>query len=199
MARALGPRSEVQAALSARMPAACAAGGRAGGIVDLDVEFVGVTKAFGDFVAVDDISFGVAKGSFFSLLGPSGCGKSTTLRMTSGFEHPDRGASAHRRRGHGRRAALSPADQHGVPALGAVSAHDGGRERRVRPRGRAAAAARDPRAGRPGAGAGRARRVRAAQAEPVVRRADAARRPGARAGEAARRCCCSTSRSARST
>jgi spermidine/putrescine transport system ATP-binding protein len=60
--------------------------------VDPDVEFVGVTKAFGDFVAVDDISFAVAKGSFFSLLGPSGCGKSTTLRMTSGFEHPDRGA-----------------------------------------------------------------------------------------------------------
>jgi spermidine/putrescine transport system ATP-binding protein len=59
--------------------------------VDVDVEFVGVTKAFGDFVAVDNISFAVAKGSFFSLLGPSGCGKSTTLRMTSGFEHPDSG------------------------------------------------------------------------------------------------------------
>jgi spermidine/putrescine transport system ATP-binding protein len=59
--------------------------------VDVDVELVGVTKSFGDFVAVDDISFAVAKGSFFSLLGPSGCGKSTTLRMASGFEHPDRG------------------------------------------------------------------------------------------------------------
>ncbi|MBN9064242.1 MAG: ABC transporter ATP-binding protein [Rhizobiales bacterium] len=59
--------------------------------MELDVEFVGVTKSFGDFVAVDNISFSVAKGSFFSLLGPSGCGKSTTLRMTSGFEHPDSG------------------------------------------------------------------------------------------------------------
>ena len=59
--------------------------------MDSDVEFVSVTKAFGDFVAVDNISFVVAKGSFFSLLGPSGCGKSTTLRMTSGFEHPDIG------------------------------------------------------------------------------------------------------------
>jgi spermidine/putrescine transport system ATP-binding protein len=60
--------------------------------VEPDVELVGVTKAFGDFIAVDDISFAVPKGSFFSLLGPSGCGKSTTLRMASGFEHPDRGA-----------------------------------------------------------------------------------------------------------
>jgi len=59
--------------------------------VDADVEFVNVTKAFDGFVAVDDISFSVEKGSFFSLLGPSGCGKSTTLRMASGFEHPDRG------------------------------------------------------------------------------------------------------------
>ena len=71
--------------------------------MDVDVEFVDVTKAFGDFVAVDNISFAVAKGSFFSLLGPSGCGKSTTLRMTSGFEHPDRGELQDRRRGHGRR------------------------------------------------------------------------------------------------
>ena len=59
--------------------------------MDVDVEFVNVTKAFGTFVAVDNISFAVGKGSFFSLLGPSGCGKSTTLRMTSGFEHPDGG------------------------------------------------------------------------------------------------------------
>jgi spermidine/putrescine transport system ATP-binding protein len=59
--------------------------------MNLDVEFLGVSKSFGDFTAVDDVSFGVEKGSFFSLLGPSGCGKSTTLRMTSGFDHPDRG------------------------------------------------------------------------------------------------------------
>jgi spermidine/putrescine transport system ATP-binding protein len=59
--------------------------------VEVDVEFINVTKSFDKFVAVDDISFAVEKGSFFSLLGPSGCGKSTTLRMTSGFERPDRG------------------------------------------------------------------------------------------------------------
>jgi spermidine/putrescine transport system ATP-binding protein len=89
LARALGPRSEVQASLKIRRPAQKRS--RRGLTVDSDVEFVGVTKAFGDFVAVDNISFAVAKGSFFSLLGPSGCGKSTTLRMTSGFEHPDSG------------------------------------------------------------------------------------------------------------
>ena len=95
-----------------------------GGIVDLDVEFVGVTKAFGDFVAVDDISFAVAKGSFFSLLGPSGCGKSTTLAHDQRLRASGPRRAPHRRRGHGRRPALSPADQHGVPALGAVSPHD---------------------------------------------------------------------------
>ena len=55
------------------------------------VELVGVSKMFHDFTAVDDVSFQVPEGTFFSLLGPSGCGKSTTLRMLSGFEEPDRG------------------------------------------------------------------------------------------------------------
>jgi spermidine/putrescine transport system ATP-binding protein len=55
------------------------------------VAFESVTKRFGDFAAVDDITFVVPEGSFFSLLGPSGCGKSTTLRMVSGFEDPDQG------------------------------------------------------------------------------------------------------------
>jgi spermidine/putrescine transport system ATP-binding protein len=56
-----------------------------------DIEFNKVSKVFGAYLAVDDISFSVPKGSFFSLLGPSGCGKTTTLRMTSGFEWPDAG------------------------------------------------------------------------------------------------------------
>jgi iron(III) transport system ATP-binding protein len=41
--------------------------------------------------AVDDISFEVEKGTFFTLLGPSGCGKSTTLRSIAGLEEPDNG------------------------------------------------------------------------------------------------------------
>ena len=46
------------------------------------VELRGVTKRFGDVVAVDDIDLTVADGEFFSLLGPSGCGKTTTLRIS---------------------------------------------------------------------------------------------------------------------
>lgn len=59
--------------------------------MNFDVEFQNVSKVFADYLAVDDISFSVPKGSFFSLLGPSGCGKTTTLRMMSGFEWPDSG------------------------------------------------------------------------------------------------------------
>lgn len=56
-----------------------------------DVELRGVTKTFGDFLAVDNVSLGVEKGQFLTLLGPSGCGKTTTLRMIAGFIHPTRG------------------------------------------------------------------------------------------------------------
>ncbi len=53
--------------------------------------FDGVTKRFGDLTAVNDVSFSVKRGEFFSLLGPSGCGKTTLLRMLAGFEQPDAG------------------------------------------------------------------------------------------------------------
>jgi spermidine/putrescine transport system ATP-binding protein len=53
------------------------------------VEFSGVSKSFGDLKAVDDISFEIQRGEFFSILGPSGCGKTTTLRLLAGFEQPD--------------------------------------------------------------------------------------------------------------
>jgi spermidine/putrescine transport system ATP-binding protein len=58
---------------------------------EIDVQVEDLTKMFGDFAAVDDVSFSVQRGSFFSLLGPSGCGKTTILRMISGFEVPTRG------------------------------------------------------------------------------------------------------------
>ncbi|MGH2695972.1 MAG: ATP-binding cassette domain-containing protein, partial [Actinomycetota bacterium] len=58
---------------------------------EVDVRLAGVTKRFGDVVAVDDISLDILRGEFFSLLGPSGCGKTTTLRMIGGFEQPDEG------------------------------------------------------------------------------------------------------------
>ncbi len=55
------------------------------------VELVGVTKRFGDVVAVDDLSLTIQEGEFFSLLGSSGCGKTTTLRLIGGLERPDAG------------------------------------------------------------------------------------------------------------
>ncbi len=50
-----------------------------------------VVKRFGDYVAVQDANFSIARGEFFSMLGPSGCGKTTTLRMIAGFEQPTSG------------------------------------------------------------------------------------------------------------
>lgn len=50
------------------------------------LEIKNVTKKFGDFKAVDEVSFNVEDGGFFSILGGSGCGKTTLLRMISGFE-----------------------------------------------------------------------------------------------------------------
>ena len=55
------------------------------------IRFEGVTKRFGESVAVDDLNLEIEKGEFFSLLGPSGCGKTTTLRMVAGFEQPSEG------------------------------------------------------------------------------------------------------------
>ena len=57
----------------------------------IDLEAVGVAKRYGEFAAVDDLSFTVQRGSFFSILGPSGCGKTTLLRMVAGFIQPDAG------------------------------------------------------------------------------------------------------------
>jgi putrescine transport system ATP-binding protein len=55
------------------------------------VEVDRVTKSFGDFKAVDDVSLKVYKGEIFCLLGASGCGKTTLLRMLGGFEIPTSG------------------------------------------------------------------------------------------------------------
>jgi spermidine/putrescine transport system ATP-binding protein len=56
-----------------------------------DLVAAAVIKRFADHVAVDGLSFEVARGSFFSILGPSGCGKTTLLRMIAGFIEPDAG------------------------------------------------------------------------------------------------------------
>ncbi len=55
------------------------------------VEFRNVTKTFGEFKAVTDVSFDIGDGEFVCLLGPSGCGKTTSLRMIAGLETPSSG------------------------------------------------------------------------------------------------------------
>jgi spermidine/putrescine transport system ATP-binding protein len=58
-----------------------------------DIRLVGISKRFGDTLAVDDLTLAIERGSFFALLGPSGCGKTTTLRVVGGFEDPDTGSA----------------------------------------------------------------------------------------------------------
>ena len=56
------------------------------------VEFVGVSRHYGQVRAVDDVTISVAEGEFFSMLGPSGSGKTTCLRLIAGFEQPTHGS-----------------------------------------------------------------------------------------------------------
>ena len=58
---------------------------------EVGIHLEGITKTFGEVVAVDDVDIVIREGEFFSLLGPSGCGKTTSLRMIAGFEVPDKG------------------------------------------------------------------------------------------------------------
>lgn len=55
------------------------------------IQFKNVTKRFGDFVAIDDLTQDIYEKEFFALLGPSGCGKTTMMRMLGGFETPTAG------------------------------------------------------------------------------------------------------------
>jgi len=56
------------------------------------VRIAGVTKKFGEFVAVDNVTLSIGQGEIFCLLGGSGCGKTTLLRMLAGFETPTAGS-----------------------------------------------------------------------------------------------------------
>src|SRR5256885_8617443 len=67
------------------------------------IQCEGLTKKFGSFVAVDGVSFSIAKGSIFGFLGPNGSGKSTVIRMLCGLLEPSDG--------HGRIAGFDVARQ----------------------------------------------------------------------------------------
>lgn len=56
------------------------------------IRFRNVTKRFGSFTAIDDLTLDIFEKEFFALLGPSGCGKTTMMRMLAGFENPTEGA-----------------------------------------------------------------------------------------------------------
>ena len=73
-------------------------------MTDAAVSLSGVTKHFGEVIAVAGVDLDVADGEFFSLLGPSGCGKTTTLRLIAGFEFPTKGSI----RIHGAEVGLEP-------------------------------------------------------------------------------------------
>ncbi|WP_238366767.1 ABC transporter ATP-binding protein [Mesobacterium pallidum] len=55
------------------------------------IRFRGVTKRFGDFTAIDNLTLDIYEREFYALLGPSGCGKTTMMRMLAGFESPTEG------------------------------------------------------------------------------------------------------------
>ncbi|QIB34199.1 ABC transporter ATP-binding protein [Ancylobacter pratisalsi] len=68
------------------------------------IRYENVTKRFGEFVAVENLSLDIYEREFFALLGPSGCGKTTLMRMLAGFEEPTEG-----------RITLAGEDQVGTP------------------------------------------------------------------------------------
>ena len=109
----------------------------------MSIEIRNVSKRFGDFQALDDVSVDVETGSLTALLGPWASGKSTLLRIIAGLEQPDTRRDRARRRGRDRRCAAEARRRLRLPALRGVQAHDGARERRVRAEDPQAAEGRD--------------------------------------------------------
>ena len=60
-------------------------------MTDIAIDIQNLTKLYGSFVALKEVSLSIMDNEFFTLLGPSGCGKTTLLRMIADFDLPDSG------------------------------------------------------------------------------------------------------------
>jgi ABC-type Fe3+/spermidine/putrescine transport system ATPase subunit len=89
------------------------------------IEITQVSKHYGAFQALFDVSLSIRKGAFVTLLGPSGSGKTTLLKVLAGFEPVSQGRILLDGPRHHPGAAREAQLRAGVPGLCAVSAHDG--------------------------------------------------------------------------
>ena len=160
---------------------------------------VELSKRFGDVRAVDDVSLEIRAGEFFSLLGPSGCGKTTTLRMIGGFELPTNGTD---RAARGRDVTTDPPDKRPVNMVFqsyALFPHLNVGDNVAFGLRRHKVGEAEIRRGSPRRSSWSTSRLRASASRTSCRAASSSgsRSPGR--WSTGPRCCCSTSRSARST